>query len=41
VIESRHPIVHATYELRELGEPTLEDVLAPLVRRHEAAVALV
>ncbi|HEU4942626.1 MAG TPA: GTP-binding protein, partial [Gaiellaceae bacterium] len=27
LIHSRHPIVHATYELREVGEPTLEDVL--------------
>jgi predicted GTPase len=31
LIQSRHPIRHATYELREVGEPTLADVLEPLV----------
>jgi predicted GTPase len=31
LIHSRHPIRHATYELHELGEPSLETVLAPLV----------
>ena len=31
LIESRHPIRHATYELHELGEPSLATVLAPLV----------
>jgi predicted GTPase len=30
LIESRHPIRHARYELKEIGSPTLEDVLAPL-----------
>ena len=39
LIESRHPIRHATYELRELGEPSLESVLGrviPQVRRELA-----
>jgi predicted GTPase len=31
LIHSRHPIRHATYELHELGEPSLETVLARLV----------
>lgn len=40
LIDSRHPIQHATYELRELGEPTLEDVLAPVLLRADLSVAL-
>jgi predicted GTPase len=31
LIRSNYPIRHATYELREVGHPTLEDVLAPLI----------
>ncbi len=31
LIESRHPIRHATYDLEEVGHPTLEDVLAPIL----------
>ncbi len=31
LITSRHPIRHVRYELEELGSPTLEDVLAPIV----------
>src|SRR5262249_4803048 len=31
LIRSRHPILHATYELRVLGEPSLSTVLAPVV----------
>ena len=31
VIESRHPIRQVTYELREIGEPTIETVLAPII----------
>ena len=31
LVDSRHPIRHATYELEEIGRPTLADVLAPLV----------
>ncbi len=33
LITSRHPIRHATYELREVGEPTLARALGPLVER--------
>ena len=31
LIHSRHPIRHVTYELHELGEPSLESVLAPII----------
>jgi len=31
LIESKHPIRHVTYELEEVGEPTLADVLQPIV----------
>ncbi len=31
LIESRHPIRHATYDLEEVGRPTLEEVLAPIL----------
>jgi predicted GTPase len=31
LIESRHPIRHATYDLEEVGCPTLEEVLAPIL----------
>jgi predicted GTPase len=30
LIDSRHPVRHATYELEEIGRPTLADVLAPI-----------
>jgi predicted GTPase len=33
VINSRQPIRRAAYELEEIGTPTLEDLLAPIVRR--------
>lgn len=33
LIHSRHPIRHASYELQPVGEPTLDDVLAPLIER--------
>jgi predicted GTPase len=33
LIESRHPIRHARYELLEIGTPTLEQILAPLGAR--------
>jgi predicted GTPase len=33
LIECVHPIRHATYELQELGEPTLEQALAPILER--------
>ena len=43
LITSRHPIRHVRYDLEEVGVPTLEDVLAPIVvqareRRPEALV---
>jgi predicted GTPase len=41
LIDSRVPIRHARYELREIGEPTLADVLAPLGARVPAVPALV
>ncbi len=31
LIDSRHPIRHATYDLEEVGHPTLEEVLAPIL----------
>jgi predicted GTPase len=31
LIDSRHPIRHARYELEEIGRPTLDEVLAPIV----------
>jgi len=31
LIESKHPIRHVTYELEEVGEPTLADVIQPIV----------
>jgi predicted GTPase len=36
LIESRHPIRHVTYQLEEVGTPTLADVLSPLVRLSSA-----
>ncbi len=33
LIDSRHPIRHATYRLEVTGEPTLEDVLEPVIAR--------
>jgi predicted GTPase len=41
LIDSRHPIRHVRYELEEIGHPTIEDVLAPVVRKaaHEPVVA--
>jgi predicted GTPase len=41
LIDSEIPIRHARYELREIGEPTLADVLAPLGPRVAAVPALV
>jgi predicted GTPase len=41
LIDAKHPIRHARYELRELGSPTLEDVLAPLGARTRAVPALI
>jgi len=33
LISTRHPLRHARYELRELGLPTLAEVIDPIVRR--------
>ncbi len=41
LIHSEVPIRHARYELREIGEPTLADVLAPLGARVAAVPALI
>lgn len=38
LISPAHPIRHATYELREIGKPTLEDVLEPLLERVQAGL---
>jgi len=32
LIRSRHPLLHVSYELQEVGAPTLVDVLEPVVR---------
>jgi predicted GTPase len=41
LIQSKHPIRHARYELQEIGSPTLEQVLAPLGPRVAAMPALI
>lgn len=33
LITSKHPIRHATYELKELGEPTLAELLKPVIAK--------
>jgi predicted GTPase len=33
LVDSRHPLRHATYELEEIGEPTLATILAPIAER--------
>ncbi len=37
LIASRHPVRHVTYELEEVGRPTLADVLEPILRRRVEA----
>jgi predicted GTPase len=37
LIKSRHPIRHVTYELEEVGTPTIADVLASIVVQAKAA----
>ena len=32
LVQTRHPMRHARYELREVGRPTLHDLLAPIER---------
>ena len=31
LINSRHPVRQVSYQLREIGEPTIETVLAPII----------
>jgi predicted GTPase len=33
LIKSRHPLRHVTYELQEIGQPTLDEILRPLAER--------
>jgi predicted GTPase len=43
LIRSHHPIRHVTYELQEIGRPTLDEVLQPIVaaaRRAPSAAAV-
>jgi len=39
VVETRHPVRRARYEVEEVGRPTLADVLAPLLRLVHRPVA--
>jgi predicted GTPase len=39
IIQTRHPIRRARYELREVGSPTLADVLTPLIQQCTARAA--
>ena len=32
LISTSHPVRHARYELREIGQPTIRDVIAPIER---------
>jgi predicted GTPase len=40
LIDSRHPIRHVRYELEEIGRPTIEDVLGPVVTRAAREVVI-
>ena len=40
LINVKHPIRHATYELQELGRPNLEDALRPVLTQIETAGAV-
>ena len=37
LVKSRHPIRHVTYELEEVGTPTISEVLEPIVAQARAA----
>ena len=37
-LRSRHPIRHVTYELEEVGRPTIADVLAPIAVREPVLI---
>lgn len=41
LIRSRHPLRHVTYELQEVGEPTLDELLKPLIARARPLAASV
>ncbi len=41
IITSKHPVRHVTYELQEIGEPTLEDVLEPIIQQARGLEPLV
>jgi predicted GTPase len=41
LISVKHPIRHATYELRELGRPNLEEALEPVIEQARVAEGLV
>lgn len=40
LISTRHPLRHARYELRELGRPTLAELIVPIVRRARPSLTL-
>ena len=40
LVDTRHPIRHVRYELEEVGHPTIEDVLAPVMTRASREVVL-
>jgi predicted GTPase len=40
LIDSRHPIRHVRYELEEIGHPTIDDVLGPVVTNAAREVVL-
>jgi predicted GTPase len=40
LVDCRHPVRHATYELEEVGRPALSELLAPIVARAAVPEAL-
>jgi predicted GTPase len=40
LVDCRHPVRHATYELEEIGRPTLSELLDPIVARASALEAV-
>jgi predicted GTPase len=38
LIQSRHPLRHVTYELKEIGSPNLAEVLSPVIERLRASL---
>ena len=41
LIDSRHPIRHVRYELEEIGRPTIEDVLEPIITKAAREVVVI